>query len=61
MLHVIVFSKGQRKRKHCTKICAFLGVFAKLRTGTVNGVMFLHPSAWRTSAPIGRTFVKFDI
>jgi len=41
------------------------GVFAKLRKTTVSFVMSVRlsacPSAWNTSAPIGRISMKFNI
>jgi hypothetical protein len=34
--------------------------FAKLRKAAISFVMFVRPSAWNSSAPIGRTFMKYD-
>jgi hypothetical protein len=43
----------------------FLGIFAKLRKGTISIVMFVRssvrPPAWKNSARTGRIFMKFDI
>ena len=40
---------------------SFLGAFAKLRKTTVSFVTSVHLSAWNITAPIGRTFAKFDV
>jgi hypothetical protein len=38
-----------------------LGAFPKLRKATVAFVMSRRPSAWKSWAPTGRIFMKFDI
>ena len=38
-----------------------LGAFVKLRKATVSLVMSVFPSAWKSSAPTGRIFMKFDV
>jgi len=50
-----------RLHKHDHMISSFLGAFAILRTATISFVMCVRPSAWNSSAPTGRIFMKFDI
>jgi len=38
---------------------AFLGAFTNLRRATISFIMSVCPSAWNTSAPTGRIFIKF--
>jgi len=40
---------------------ACLGAFAKLRKATISFVMSVRPTAWNSSAPKERIFMKFDI
>lgn len=39
----------------------FLGTFAELQKVTVSFVISVHLYAWNYLAPIGQTFLKFDI
>jgi len=39
----------------------FLGAFAELQKATVSFVISVHLFAWNYLAPIGQTFLKFDI
>ena len=41
--------------------CFFLGKFANSRKATLDFVMSVRPSAWNSSAPTARMFMKFDI
>jgi len=50
----------QSMHSHCASVRSFLGAFAKLRKATVRFGMSVCPSAWNSSAPIGRIFMKFD-
>jgi hypothetical protein len=38
-----------------------LGAFTKLRKATISFVKSVSPSAWKSSAPTGRIFLKFGI
>ena len=37
------------------------GAFVKLRKATISFTMCVRLSSWNNSAPIGRTFMKFDV
>jgi len=45
----------------CCLSASFLGAFAKFRKATIGFVMSVRPSAWNSSAPTGRIFMKFNI
>jgi len=40
---------------------AFLGLSTKLRKATISFVISVRSSAWNSSAPNGRIFMKFEI
>jgi hypothetical protein len=43
-------------------IVTILGTFAQFRNSTIaSSCLSARPSAWNSSAPIGRIFIKFDI
>ena len=47
------FTQDQERR--------FLGAFAKLRKGTVSYVVYVCPSSWNKTAPVGRILMKLGI